>query len=99
MSTKVESGELSDRELVSRMLRSDNSAWKLFRKRYDRLSYLDVLAQDLRVMDASAISLMRENAIPIVVFSIRRRGALLDVLNGTGVYTTIAEEPLDPEES
>ena len=68
-------------------------------KRYDRLSYLDVLAQDLRVMDASAISLMRENAIPIVVFSIRRRGALLDVLNGTGVYTTIAEEPLDPEES
>lgn len=62
-------------------------------KRYDRLSYLDVLSQDLRVMDASAISLMRENAIPIVVFSIRSRGALLDVLKGTGVYTVIAEGP------
>jgi uridylate kinase len=66
--------------------------------RYDRLSYLDVLTQDLKVMDASAISLMRENAIPIVVFSIRRRGGLLDVLTGEGVHTVIAEEPLDPEE-
>jgi uridylate kinase len=42
-------------------------------------------------MDASAISLMRENGIPIVVFSIRRPGALLDVLTGTGVHTVIAE--------
>jgi uridylate kinase len=67
-------------------------------RRYTKLSYLDVLSQDLKVMDASAISLMRENAIPIVVFSIRRRGGLLDVLNGGGVYTTISEEPLDPEE-
>jgi uridylate kinase len=66
--------------------------------RYDRLSYLDVLSQDLKVMDASAISLMRENAIPIVVFSIRRHGALLDVLTGQGTYTVISEEPLDPEE-
>ena len=46
-------------------------------KRYDTLSYQDVLAQDLKVMDASAISLMRENGIPIVVFSIRERGGLL----------------------
>jgi uridylate kinase len=61
-------------------------------RRYDRLGYLDVLSQDLRVMDASAISLMRENGIPIVVFSIRSRGALLDVLKGTGVYTVIAED-------
>ena len=67
-------------------------------RRYTRLSYLDVLSQDLRVMDASAISLMRENAIPIVVFSIRQRGGLLDVLYGTGVHTVIAEESLDPEE-
>lgn len=60
-------------------------------KRYDRLSYLDVLSQDLRVMDASAISLMRENAIPIVVFSIRTHGALRDVMMGRGVSTLIAE--------
>jgi uridylate kinase len=59
-------------------------------KRYDRLSYLEVLAQDLKVMDASAIALMRDNAIPIVVFSIRERGSLRRVLQGEGVFTTIA---------
>ena len=58
-------------------------------QRYDRLSYLDVLSRDLRVMDASAISLMRESGIPIVVFSIRQPGALLRVLTGEGVHTTI----------
>jgi uridylate kinase len=59
-------------------------------KRYDSLSYQEVLAKDLRVMDASAISLMRDNAIPIVVFSIRDRGNFLKVLKGEGVYTTIS---------
>jgi uridylate kinase len=61
-------------------------------QRYERLSYLEVLAQDLRVMDASAIALMRDNAVPIVVFSIRERGNLLRVLGGQGVYTTIGED-------
>lgn len=59
-------------------------------KRYDTLSYQEVLAKDLRVMDASAISLMRDNQIPIVVFSIRERGNFLKVLRGQGVFTTIA---------
>jgi uridylate kinase len=59
-------------------------------KRYETLSYHDVLSQNLKVMDASAVSLMRENHIPIVVFNIRERGNLLKVLNGDGVYTTIA---------
>ncbi len=59
-------------------------------KRYETLSYHDVLSQDLKVMDASAISLMRDNKIPIVVFSIRERGNFLKVLMGEGVYTTIA---------
>ena len=67
-------------------------------KRYDRLSYLEVLAKDLKVMDASAISLMRENGIPIVVFSIRGRGNLLSVLTGDGVHTTIAEDPHSAEQ-
>jgi uridylate kinase len=58
-------------------------------RRYERLSYHEVLSKNLRVMDASAISLMRENAIPIVVFSIREPGNLLKVVNGGGVYTTI----------
>jgi uridylate kinase len=61
--------------------------------RFDSLSYLDVLSRDLKVMDASAISLMRENKIPIVVFSIRERGNLLKVLYGGGVHTVITEAP------
>ncbi len=60
-------------------------------KRYERISYQEVLAQNLRVMDASAVSLMRDNGIPIVVFSIRERGAVLDVLAGEGVYTVVAD--------
>jgi uridylate kinase len=58
-------------------------------ERYERLSYHEVLSRNLRVMDASAISLMRDNAIPIVVFSIRERGCLLRVVRGEGVHTTI----------
>ena len=61
-------------------------------QRYETLSYLEVLAQDLRVMDASAIALMRDNGIPIIVFSIRERGNLLRVLHGEGVFTTIASD-------
>jgi uridylate kinase len=59
-------------------------------QRFDKLSYLEVLSKDLRVMDASAISLMRESGIPIVVFSIRQRGELLRVLTGQGTHTVIA---------
>jgi uridylate kinase len=59
-------------------------------QRYEALSYQEVLAKDLRVMDASAIALMRDNKIPIVVFSIRERGNFLKVLRDEGVYTTIA---------
>jgi uridylate kinase len=61
-------------------------------RRYDRLNYLEVLSQDLKVMDASAISLMRDNGIPIVVFSIRRRGELMQVVQGGGVHTVISED-------
>jgi uridylate kinase len=60
-------------------------------ERYDTLSYQEVLARDLRVMDSSAVSLMRDNRIPIVVFSIKERGNFLKVLKGEGVYTTIAD--------
>ena len=64
-------------------------------KRYEHLSYHEVLARDLKVMDASAIALMRDNAIPIVVFSIRGRGNLMRVLKGDGVHTTIADRHHD----
>jgi uridylate kinase len=57
--------------------------------RYDTLSYTDVLSRNLKVMDASAVSLMRDNNIPIIVFNIRERGRLGEVLAGTGTCTTI----------
>jgi uridylate kinase len=60
--------------------------------RYDRLTYHEVLARDLKVMDASAISLARESAIPIIVFSVLQPGALLRVLRGDGPHTIITEE-------
>ena len=59
--------------------------------RFERLSYLEVLSRDLRVMDASAISLARENRIPILVFSIFEDGGFAEVLHGRGRYTIIAE--------
>jgi uridylate kinase len=58
--------------------------------RFDQLSYMDVLTRDLKVMDATAVSLMRENNIPIVVFSIRTTGALKQVIFGEGVHTVIS---------
>ncbi len=61
-------------------------------KRYDRLSFHEVLARDLKVMDASAISLARENRIPILVFSIQNPGSIADVLKGRGSFTIITDE-------
>lgn len=58
-------------------------------KRYDTLSFGRVLADDLKVMDASAVALCRDNNIPIVVFSIRERGNLARVLRGEGVSTMV----------
>ena len=60
-------------------------------RRYDRLTYQDFLSQDLRVMDASAITMMRDSQVPVVVFSIREPGNMLKVIKGQGVYTTIAQ--------
>jgi uridylate kinase len=61
-------------------------------ERYDSLSYLDVLSRDLRVMDASAISLARENNIPILVFSIHNPNAFAAVVQGEGTFTIISDE-------
>ena len=55
------------------------------------MSYLDVLSNDLKVMDASAISLARENKIPIVVCSIVKNQNLSKVLSGKGSYTIISD--------
>ncbi len=60
-------------------------------QRYDTLTYLEVLSRDLKVMDAAAISLARENDIPILVFSILNSGAFANVIQRKGKYTIIAE--------
>jgi uridylate kinase len=59
--------------------------------RFERLTYLDVLTRDLSVMDASAISLARENDLPIIVFNIHAPGAFAQVMRGEGPFTTIYE--------
>jgi len=59
-------------------------------KRYDRVSYLQVLTDDLRVMDASAIALSRENNIPILVFSIETPGEFERVVKHEGRFTIVS---------
>ena len=61
-------------------------------KRFETVSYDRVLADNLKVMDASAVALCRDNGIPIVVFSIREEGNLARVLAGEGVQTIVQEE-------
>ena len=61
-------------------------------KRFDSVSYDRVLADNLKVMDASAVALCRDNGIPIVVFSIREQGNLARVLSGKGVQTIVQSE-------
>ena len=60
-------------------------------RRYERLNYMEVLSRDLKVMDAAAISLARENRIPILVFSIFEPGAFAEVVSGRGRFTMICD--------
>ena len=59
--------------------------------RYDDVSYNDVLAKRLGVMDASAIALARDNRLPIIVFSLDEPGGFKGILAGEGTYTTVSE--------
>jgi len=61
-------------------------------ERFDSLTYHQVLARDLQVMDASAISLARENKLPIIVFNIHAPGAFAQVMRGEGLFTRIIEQ-------
>ena len=62
-------------------------------KRYETLSFSKVLSDDLKVMDASAVALCRDNDIPIVVFNIREQGNLARVLAGEGTATIVQKKP------
>ncbi len=59
--------------------------------RYDTLTFMDVLANELEVMDATAIALCRENNLPIMVFNLHEPGAFAKVLAGQGRFTLIEE--------
>jgi uridylate kinase len=58
-------------------------------KRYDRLTHKDALDKELQVMDATAFALARENRMPIIVFSVREKGAIEAVLTGKGRATVV----------
>jgi uridylate kinase len=60
-------------------------------ERYTTLTYLDMLARDLAVKDAAAISLARENKLPIVVFNIHEPGSFTAVMKGEGKFTTVVD--------
>jgi uridylate kinase len=59
--------------------------------RFERITHQDALARDLKVMDAAAFALARENRMPIIVFSIREPGAIANVLRGEGRATTVGD--------
>ena len=59
--------------------------------RYETITYDEVLAQHLGVMDASAIALARENSLPIVVFSLDAEGGFKGILDGSGTFTTVRD--------
>ena len=60
--------------------------------RYDTLTYADVLARDLKVMDGAAIALARDNHLPVIVFSIEESGNLLKVLRGEARATVVSDK-------
>lgn len=61
-------------------------------RRYERITFSEILARDLRIMDPAAIALARDNGIPVVVFSIRQPGAVVDVVGGKGRFTTVTKD-------
>ena len=58
--------------------------------KYDEVTYDQILQQNLKVMDASAIALARDNKIPIVVFSLKNFGNMKDVIQGNGKFTIVS---------
>ncbi|WP_208434176.1 UMP kinase [Bartonella taylorii] len=61
-------------------------------KRFDQLTHVEILQWGLSVMDTTAVTLARENNVPIIVYSIHEKGGLAKVLNGTGRFTIVSEK-------
>ena len=58
---------------------------------FPRIGYMDILNQDLKVMDSTAISLCRDNRLPLIVFNVGVRGNLVKIVNGESVGTVVGE--------
>lgn len=71
---------------------SDDPKTNPHAKYFATLDYQEVLDHNLRVMDMTAITLAKENRIPILVFNIGKKGMLLDIIQGHGTYTLIRKE-------
>ncbi len=61
-------------------------------KRFDRITFDEILSRNLKIMDSAAIALARDNGVPVVVFSIREAGNVARVLSGKGTFTTITKD-------
>ena len=61
-------------------------------RRYEKITFGEILARDLRIMDPAAIALARDNGIPVIVFSIRETGAVSKVLGGAGRFTLVTKD-------
>ena len=61
-------------------------------RRYDRVTYLDVLKKKLKVMDTTAISLCMDNQLPIIVYNLKSKGSLKRIVTGQKVGTLVVEE-------
>ncbi len=59
-------------------------------RKYDKLSYLEIIKRRLKIMDATAISLCMENKIPVIVFNLFRKGNLKKVICGSGIKTVVS---------
>ena len=59
-------------------------------KKYDTITYKEVIDKELRVMDLTAITLCKENSLPIIVFDIKSKNGLLDIINSVPTGTTVS---------
>ena len=60
-------------------------------KKYQNISYSDYLNKDIKVMDATAISLAKDRSLPIIIFSILKSSNIIDIVDGKGSYSIIKE--------
>ena len=58
--------------------------------KYDKVTYDQILQKNLKVMDASAVALARDNKIPIIVFSLKNFGNMKEVIQGIGKFTLVS---------